>query len=182
MEAHHRWYAGFSMGAVEDHRAYAPKTLAFAVLTASDSRDETDDRSGGVIAELLQAAGHRLIARQVVPDEIETIRSATEALVENSEVDVIVLTGGTGLAPRDISVEAVSPLLKRKIEGFGELFRTLSYQEIGAAAMLSRACAGVSDRTAVFVIPGSPKAAKLAMESLILPEIGHLLGQLRRSD
>jgi molybdenum cofactor biosynthesis protein B len=182
MEAHHRWYAGFSMGAVEDHRAYAPNTLAFAVLTASDSRDETDDRSGGVIAELLQAAGYRLIARQVLPDEIETIRSATEALVENSEVDVIVLTGGTGLAPRDISVEAVSPLLKRKIEGFGELFRTLSYQEIGAAAMLSRACAGVSGRTAVFVIPGSPKAAKLAMESLILPEIGHLLGQLRRSD
>ena len=170
------------MGVVEDHRAYSPASLAFAVLTASDSRDEASDLSGSLIVELVQAAGHRVIERQVLQDEIETIRSVTEALVESSEIDVIVLTGGTGLSPRDISVEAISPLLKRKIEGFGELFRMLSYKEIGAAAMLSRACAGVSDRIALFVVPGSPKAAKLAMESLILPEIGHLLGQLRRFD
>jgi len=175
------WYAGRVMGVPEEHRGYAPESLNFAVLTASDSRERSDDRSGDLIEELVLAEGHRVLARKMMSDDIDTIRSVTEALVEKSEIDAIVLTGGTGFSPRDVSVEAVSPLLGRTIDGFGELFRVLSHQEIGAAAMLSRACAGVSGRTALFVIPGSPKAVELAMKRLILPEIGHLLGQVRRS-
>ena len=170
------------MGAVEEHRGYAPESLNFAVLTASDSRQRSNDRSGDIIEQLVLAEGHQVLARQVISDDVDSIRSAIEDLEENSEIDTIVLTGGTGFSPRDVSVEAVSPLLGRTIDGFGELFRVLSHQEIGAAAMLSRACAGVAGRTAIFVIPGSPKAVELAMKRLILPEIGHLLGQIRRSD
>jgi len=168
------------MDAVEQHRTYAPDNLGFAVLTASDSRTEADDRGGDIIASAVGGAGHAVLLRQVLPDEIEVIRTTTLSLIQRSEIDVIVLTGGTGFSPRDISVEAISPLFERSIDGFGELFRLLSYRQIGAAAMLSRACGGISGDTPVFLLPGSSKAVQLAMEQLILPEVGHLLGQIRR--
>jgi len=115
-----------------------------------------------------------------VPDEIVEIRAAAGELLRRDDVDVLVLSGGTGFSPRDLTLEAAAPLLERRIDGFGELFRMLSFEEIGAAAMLSRAAAGVIGRRAVFVLPGSPKAVTLAMRRLILPEAGHLLGQARR--
>jgi len=167
------------MSSVEEHKAYAPRQLAFAVLTASDSRSEQEDESGRKIAEMATEAGHRVVEHQVIPDAEAAIRSAVEEALKLGP-DVVVLNGGTGFASRDVSVEAVMPLLDRVIEGFGELFRTLSFQQVGPAAMLSRALAGVVGRSVVFVLPGSPKAVELAMAELILPEAGHLLGQIRR--
>lgn len=168
------------MDAVDEHRGYAPNSLRFAVLTASDSRTEESDESGAMIAEMATGAGHQLIARSIVSDEVEQIRQSVAAAVDNHGADVVVLNGGTGISSRDISIDAVSPLFDRVIEGFGEIFRALSYQQVGAAAMLSRATAGVIGRSVVFVVPGSPKAVELAMTSLILPEAAHLIGQLRR--
>jgi molybdenum cofactor biosynthesis protein B len=167
------------MNSVEEHRVYAPDRLSFAVLTASDSRSETGDDSGRKIVEMATAAGHQVGDAHVIPDEIPAIRSAVARAVELG-ADVVVLNGGTGLASRDVSVEAVMPLLDRLIEGFGELFRALSFQQIGPAAMLSRSVAGVVGRSVLFVLPGSPKAVELAMAELILPEVGHLVGQIRR--
>lgn len=169
------------MDVVDSHRSYAPPVLDFVVLTASDSRTETDDHSGQAVAELVENASYRVLARRVLIDDAITIRTAVEGILAVDEVDVVVLTGGTGFSPRDVSIEAVVPLFQRRIDGFGELFRMLSYEEIGAAAMLSRAVAGVHETTAIFVLPGSPKAVRLAMERLILPEAAHLVGQLRRS-
>ncbi len=165
----------------DQHRAYGPDHLGFAALTVSDSRTESDDASGDEIERLATAAGHRLVERRIVPDEIVAIRAAAGELLQQDEVDVLVLTGGTGFSPRDLTLEAASPLFERRIDGFGELFRMLSWEEVGAAAMLSRAGAGIIGTKAVFVLPGSPKAVALAMERLILPEVGHLLGQARRS-
>ena len=130
---------------------------------------------------LVAAAGHRLVERRIVPDDMVEIRAAAGELLRRQEVDVLVLSGGTGFSPRDLTLEAAGPLLERRIDGFGELFRMLSFEQIGAAAMLSRAAAGIIGRRAVFVLPGSPKAVTLAMERLILPEAGHLLGQARRA-
>ena len=164
----------------EQHRAYGPDQLGFAVLTVSDSRSQTEDGSGDEIERLATAAGHRLVERRIVPDDIVEIRAAAGEILRRQEVDVLVLSGGTGFSPRDLTLEAATPLFDRRIEGFGELFRMLSFAEVGAAAMLSRAAAGVIGTRAVFVLPGSPKAVALAMQRLILPEAGHLLGQTRR--
>ena len=164
----------------EEHRRHAPPRLGFAVLTVSDSRTEATDDSGRRIVELAAAAGHEVKARRLVPDEPRRARKAVEDLLGVAGVDVVVVTGGTGFAPRDRTVAAVEPVLETRVDGFGELFRMLSYGEVGAAAMLSRALAGVVGRRAVFVLPGSPGAVALAMERLILPEAGHLVAQLRR--
>lgn len=165
----------------EQHRAYGPDRLGFAAMTVSDSRTAADDGSGETLERLVTAAGHRLVERRIVPDEIVEIRAAAGELLLRDDVDVLVLSGGTGFSPRDLTLEAAAPLLERRVDGFGELFRMLSYQEVGAAAMLSRAAAGIIGRRAVFILPGSPKAVALAMERLILPEAGHLLGQARRA-
>jgi molybdenum cofactor biosynthesis protein B len=170
----------------EAHRRYALSTLGFAVLTVSDSRTlagggaAADDASGRAIAALVTAAGHRVIATGAVPDEVIPIRAELEAFLALAGVDCVVATGGTGFAPRDVTLEAAMPLFERPIEGFGELFRMLSYQQVGAAAMLSRATAGLCGDRALYLLPGSPKAVTLAMEKLILPETGHLLAQARR--
>ena len=168
------------MDAVAEHRKHGPRSVRFAVLSASDSRAEADDESGALIAKLAARAGHEVVARSVIADEAERIRRAVVGAIAERGADVVVLTGGTGFSPRDVSVEAVSPLFQRQVEGFGEIFRALSYEQVGAAAMLSRAVAGVIHQSVVFVVPGSPKAVELAMSSLILPEASHLLGQLRR--
>jgi molybdenum cofactor biosynthesis protein B len=168
------------MSAPEQHRSYAPKSLGFAAITVSDSRVDDDDRSGQVMRELIVGAQHTLIQHTIVPDEVEEIRDTLAALLDTQEVDVVVLSGGTGLAPRDVTVAAIDPILSRRIEGFGELFRMLSYRQVGTAAMLSRAGAGAVGEQAVFALPGSPAAVRLAMEELILPEAAHLIGQIRR--
>jgi molybdenum cofactor biosynthesis protein B len=136
--------------------------------------------SGRTLSGLIHVAGHRVEGSVVVPDEVAAIRRAVRRLLELPGVDVVVLTGGTGFSPRDVTVDAVRPLLDQPVDGFGELFRALSYQQVGAAAMLSRATAGLVGDRAVFLLPGSPKAVSLAMEKLILPEVGHLLAQARR--
>ena len=122
-----------------------------------------------------------MVEARLVADEAEALRAAVEAALAQSAVDVVVVTGGTGLAPRDVTLEAVSPLFDKTIDGFGELFRRLSYDEIGPAAMLSRAAAGITRGRALFLLPGSPAAVRLAMEKLILPELAHLLAQARRA-
>ena len=165
---------------VDKHRREAPGVLGFGVVTVSDSRTSDDDVSGRSLAALAQVAGHRVEGPLVVPDDVAAIRRALRRMLETRGVDVVVLTGGTGFSPRDVTLDAVVPLLERPVEGFGELFRMLSYQQVGAAAMLSRAAAGLIGGRAVFLLPGSPNAVSLAMEKLILPEAGHLLSQARR--
>jgi molybdopterin adenylyltransferase len=167
---------------VEQHRRYAPSELGFGAITVSDSRTAEDDAGGRAIRERVEAAGHRLVAGVLVRDEVPAIRGALRAMLAREGVDAVVLTGGTGFSPRDLTREAVEPLLDHLVEGFGELFRMLSYRQIGAAAMLSRAFAGVVHGRAVYALPGSPKAVALAMDALILPETGHLLAQCRRPD
>jgi molybdenum cofactor biosynthesis protein B len=159
---------------VAAHHAEAGRTVGCGVVTVSDTRTAADDRSGDLIAELLAAGGHAVAARALVPDEPTAVAAVVRELAARSDVAVVLLTGGTGVAPRDQTPEAIAALLTKELPGFGELFRMLSYQEIGAAAMLSRACAGMIDRTAVFLMPGSTAAVRLAMERLIVPELGHL--------
>ena len=166
------------MPPVEEHRATAPASVRCFVLTISDTRHEQDDTSGAAIVEALTAAGHVVTGRRIVRDDpapvAEAVRGATVA------ADVVITTGGTGITSRDSTYEAIAKLLDKRLDGFGELFRMLSYAEIGPAAMLSRACAGTIRRSAVFSLPGSEKAVRLAMDRLIVPELGHIVRELRR--
>lgn len=166
---------------VGEHRSQAGRpVLGFALLTVSDSRNERTDKGGELLGALVAGAGHRLTSRAWVPDEVEAIRVEVRGALASPGVDVVLVTGGTGLAPRDVTIEAVAPLFDREIPGFGELFRMLSFGEVGAAAMLSRASAGLVSGRAIFLLPGSPAALELALARLILPEIAHLLAQARR--
>jgi molybdopterin adenylyltransferase len=163
---------------VSDHRQDAPASVRCFVLTISDSRTEENDTSGNAITEMLQSAGHQVVGRRIVRDDPPAVRGAVKGQVPNAEV--IITTGGTGITTRDGTFEAISALLDKQLDGFGELFRMLSYEEIGAAAMMSRACAGTLGRTAVFSLPGADAAVRLAMTKLILPELGHVVRELRR--
>jgi molybdenum cofactor biosynthesis protein B len=169
-----------SLMSIEQHRASAPSSLGFAVVTVSDTRTAGEDTSGRTIRDLAETAGHRVAGSTLVPDDMAAIRAALQEMLALPGVDVVVLTGGTGFSSRDVTLDAVLPFLEKPVEGFGELFRMLSYEQVGAAAMLSRAAAGLIGRQAVFLLPGSTRAVTLAMEKLILPEAGHLLGQARR--
>jgi molybdopterin adenylyltransferase len=153
---------------------------AWAVVTVSDSRSQETDAGGSWLVERLGAAGYKTTRRSLVRDREIAIRDAVRDALNDARVDVVLVTGGTGVAPRDVTVEAVRSLLEKEIPGFGEIFRALSYAEIGPAAMLSRATAGVRSGKAVFVLPGAPAALELAMDKLVLPEVGHLLAQARR--
>jgi molybdenum cofactor biosynthesis protein B len=165
---------------VADHKAAVPTSVACFVLTVSDTRTLETETSGRAIAELLEAAGHRVVGRAVVRDEpAEVARVVTETIAAG-EAQAVITTGGTGLARRDSTFEALVGLFDKRIDGFGELFRSMSFEEIGAAAMLSRATAGVIDDRAVFLLPGSEHAVRLAVNRLIVPELGHLVGQLQR--
>ena len=147
------------------------------MLTASDSRSAETDESGRLIRDLLTAAGHRVEYSAVLPDDPALIR---KALLDNLQnLDAIIVNGGTGIAARDLTIEAVRPLLDKELEGFGELFRYLSYQQIGSAAFLSRALAGVAAGKIVVTLPGSPDACRLAMEKLLIPELGHMAHLLK---
>ena len=170
---------GFPMG-VDEHRAQSSASWGFAVLTVSDTRTERDDRGGRLVREMASSSGHREFAYAIVPDEVAEIGAKVAEFIAMTSVDVVLVTGGTGFSPRDRTLEALAPLFDRPIEGFGELFRMLSWEQVGAAAMLSRATAGVVGKRLLFLLPGSPKAVELALSKLILPEAAHLLGQIRK--
>ncbi len=163
-----------------EHRAYAPKSVGCAVLTVSDSRTPETDSSGDLIAERLEAAGHETRCRAIVPDEAHAIRDAVLQAISRPDIDAVIVTGGTGVSPRDVTPDTVEPLLEKRLPGFGELFRVLSFEEIGAAAVLSRALAGTASGTVVYVLPGSSGAVRLGLDRLIVPELAHVVGQLRR--
>ncbi len=163
---------------VATHRKDAPASVRCFVLTISDTRTADTDASGDAIARALTSAGHDVAGRRIVRDDPATVREIVRA--ESRNVPVIVTTGGTGITARDSTYEAISALLDKRLDGFGELFRMLSYEQIGSAAMLSRACAGSIGTTAIFALPGSEQAVKLAMDKLILPEIGHVVRELQR--
>jgi molybdenum cofactor biosynthesis protein B len=166
---------------VEDHKRRAGDApLGFAILTVSDSRTEATDTGGKRLRELVEAAGHHVVSAVIVRDHTAAIRAAVEAALAAAGVDVVLGTGGTGVSPRDVTLEAVRPLFEKELPGFGELFRALSYAEIGSAAMMSRTTAGLARGRAIFLLPGSPAALALAMEKLVLPEARHLVSQSRR--
>jgi molybdenum cofactor biosynthesis protein B len=165
--------------AVSEHRAHAPTHVSCYLVTCSDSRARADDASGRALLEGLQQAGHPVVGQVIVQDEPDAIRGALQA-AQRAGARAVLFTGGTGLTRRDQTVDALRPLLNRELPGFGELFRMLSYQEIGSAAWLSRALAGTHGELLVFLLPGSPNAAKLALERLILPELGHAVRELSR--
>jgi len=163
---------------VSEHRRDAPASIGCFVLTISDTRTDATDISGDAIVAALEGAGHHVAGRRLVRDEPETVRDVV--LEQAGTVDVVIATGGTGLTSRDSTYEALAGVLHKRIDGFGELFRALSFAEVGSAAMLSRACAGTIGRTAVFSLPGSDNAVRLAMSRLIIPELGHIVRELRR--
>jgi molybdenum cofactor biosynthesis protein B len=164
---------------LEKHRVESRASLRYAVITISDTRDAASDRGGPAIVAELEAAGQQVVRRALVRDEAAQIERSVLECVRDAGVDVVVTTGGTGLAPRDVTVTTLERLFETPIPGFGELFRALSFREIGSAAILSRACAGAIGRKPVFALPGSPKALGLALREIILPEAGHIVAQLR---
>ncbi len=163
-----------------EHRRQSPPSVRCAVVTVSDTRKHGSDTGGDLIERLLAEAGHSVTARHIVPDEPAAIRGLVEQLVAGGAVDAVLVTGGTGIARRDQTFEAVSGLLSKTLPGYGELLRMLSYDQVGSAAMLSRAVGGVVGTVVVFTMPGSPAAVELAMTKLIVPELGHLVYEARK--
>jgi molybdenum cofactor biosynthesis protein B len=163
-----------------EHKATAPASVGCYVLTVSDTRTEDTDTGGRAIIELLTAAGHRTVGRAIVKDDADHVRDTIGRQLANPDVQVIITTGGTGISSRDTTFEAVNGLLWKKLEGFGELFRMLSYEQIGSAAMLSRAAAGTIAGRVVVSLPGSEAAVRLALEKLLIPELGHLVREASR--
>ncbi len=164
----------------KEHKRSAPKVLKYAIVTLSDSRDLSMDRGGDYLVERLEEAGQEVSSRVIHKDEPVEIEAAVRAAVAREDVDLVLTTGGTGISPRDQTYDTLRKIFDSDIPGFGELFRTLSYQEIGSAAILSRATAGVLAGKVVLALPGSPKALRLAMDEIILKEAGHLVSHTRR--
>lgn len=162
------------------HRAAAPDSVQCAVLTVSDSRSTETDVSGGVIRDMLKLTGHKIADYQIVPDDPELIQRVMREWIANPDVQAVLSNGGTGIAARDTTYDAIVGLLDKRIDGFGELFRMLSWQEVGAAAMLSRAVAGVAGSTLIVAMPGSTNAVRLAVSKLIIPELGHLVYEIEK--
>jgi molybdenum cofactor biosynthesis protein B len=163
------------------HKERAPRSSAIFIVTCSTSKAEqkrrglpVDDPSGDEIEQLVREGGHRVTGRTLIPDQIGLLRTTVRKALK-SEAEAIIITGGTGIAPSDVTVEAVTPILEKEIPGFGELFRKISYDRIGSAAMMSRAVAGVVKGKAIFCLPGSPDGAATAVSELIIPELGHVL-------
>jgi molybdenum cofactor biosynthesis protein B len=162
------------------HHRHATLKAAVALLTVSDSRSEETDETGLAARRLLEKAGHRVVEYEILPDEPDHIRRQLRKWLERARCDCIIVMGGTGISPRDRTYEAVSGMLELRLDGFGELFRALSYEQIGSAAMLSRAVGGVIEGRLLFSLPGARAAVELALEKLIVPQMGHLLSELRR--
>ena len=165
----------------QQHRAAAAdRVVRCAVLTTSDSRTAADDVGGAMIADKLAAAGHAVLHRAILPDDRDRLAAELDSLLARTDLDGILTTGGTGIGPRDVTADAVLAVLEKELPGFGEAFRRLSWDQIGSAAWLSRAVAGVAAGKLLFSLPGSPKAVELAMDRLILPELKHAVGVMRR--
>ena len=171
---------------VTKHKAEAPRSLNFAVITCSTSRyrefaeaGRLNDPSGDLIVEALRRNGHRVTMRRIVTDNRSEIQHLVMRALKSRKTDAIVTTGGTGLAQKDVTIEAVKPLLEKEVPGFGELFRATSYQKIGSAAILTRAVAGVAKGKAIFCLPGSPQSVTLALQELIIPETPHIIKHTR---
>jgi molybdopterin adenylyltransferase len=166
---------------VTEHKKEAPHIVRCKVITISDTRTKDTDKSGKLMTDLLKEAGHEVVSYEIVKDEKEAIREAILRGCEQTNIDVVLTNGGTGIAKRDVTIETVKEIIEKEIVGFGELFRMLSYTEdIGSAAILSRAIAGVANDTAIFSTPGSSGAVRLAMTKLILPELGHVVREIRK--
>jgi molybdopterin adenylyltransferase len=163
-----------------EHKAAAPKSVGCYVVTVSDTRTEETDTGGRAIVDLLGAAGHRIIGRSLVRDDPEQLRDAIGRQLANPDVQVVITTGGTGITSRDCTFEAVSSMLWKRLDGFGELFRMLSYNQIGSGAIMSRALAGTIAGRVIVSLPGSEGAVRLALEKLLIPELGHLVREATR--
>jgi molybdenum cofactor biosynthesis protein B len=168
---------------VHDHKASAPdpSDIRVSVVTVSDTRTPSTDEGGRLVGDLCRAAHLFMAGGALLPDERSRIHDHVASLARDGQVDVILVTGGTGIAARDVTVDALTPLFEKLLPGYGELFRALSFAEIGPAAMLSRACAGTIGSVVVFTLPGSPAGVRLALEKLIIPELPHIVSQLRRA-
>jgi molybdenum cofactor biosynthesis protein B len=162
-----------------EHKAHAPVHVSAFVVTCSDSRDESKDESGRVLRELLESEGHSVSGYRLIKDEPESIRAMLKEARE-SGARAVIFNGGTGISRRDSTVETLQGLFEKTLPGFGELFRALSYKEIGSAAMMSRATAGTYEGMILFALPGSPQAVRLGLQKLILPELGHAVRELTR--
>jgi len=167
-------------GSHHEHKAQAPASVACFVVTSSDTRDQHSDQSGTLMGEMLLAAGHTVVGRAIIKDEPAQLLEIVKVRAPQAGARALIISGGTGLGRRDTTVETLLPLFDKRLDGFGELFRALSFQEIGSAAMMSRAVAGSIGQMIVFALPGSPAAARLALERLILPELGHAVRELTR--
>ena len=164
----------------QEHRALAPTAVACFVLTISDTRTEQTDKSGRAIRSMLEEAGHTVTGHAIVTDDPSKVTAAIRERLADPSTRAVITTGGTGITSRDGTFEAVDQLFEKRLDGFGELFRMLSFEDIGAAAMLSRATAGTVGRAVVFILPGSEAAVRLALSRLILPELGHIAQQLAK--
>jgi molybdenum cofactor biosynthesis protein B len=164
----------------EEHKAQGPPSIRCAVITVSDTRTLETDTGGKAAIDYLTAAGHTVVAREIIPDEPARMRPLVESLRDRADVDAILLTGGTGVTSRDQTFETISKLLDKPLPGYGEVFRMLSFQEIGPAAILSRAVGGLCGRKVLLTMPGSPAAVRLAMEKIIVPELRHLVREAQR--
>ena len=164
----------------DEHKSNAPTAIGCAVITVSDTRTLETDTGGQTLIERLESAGHVVVQREIIPDEPTSMRQLLEELRERDDVDAVLMTGGTGLTSRDQTYETVTSLLTKPLPGYGELFRMLSYEDIGPATMLSRATGGLMNRTLLLTMPGSRAAVELAMDKVILPELGHLVREARR--
>jgi molybdenum cofactor biosynthesis protein B len=167
------------MGHLE-HRHLSPKSLNCAVITISNSRTEADDESGQLLTSTLKDNGHQVLAYTILKNDTAAIDGKLKELLSNTELQLVITSGGTGISHLDMTVETVTPLLEKELIGFGELFRHLSYQEIGSASIMSRALAGVIKGRVIICLPGSVAAVQLALEKIILPEMGHMVGEVRR--
>ena len=165
---------------VHKHRESAPETVRVGILTISDTRTRETDTGGDIAEELLRDAGQDIVARQIVRDEVIAIRSRLIDLLARSDVDAIITTGGTGISARDTTYEVVERMIEKQLDGFGEIFRALSYEEIGAAAIMSRALAGSVGTKFIASLPGSRNAVRLAVEKLLVPELAHVVFELRK--
>ncbi len=163
-----------------EHQEHARKQVVCWVVTLSDTRNEETDVSGKLMVERLEQNGHIVAKKIILPDEPEQLEALLREGIASDETQAILCNGGTGISARDRSYEAVERVLEKRLDGFGELFRVLSYEEIGSAAMMSRAVAGIANGTAIFSVPGSKHAAELAMTRLILPELGHIIWELTK--
>ena len=171
------WKPSVSAG---EHKKHAPKVQRVFIVTISDTRTEANDTSGQLARRLCEGAGHTVVGQRILRDEPAEVAALLRGIAERGEADVAITTGGTGVSRRDSTYEAVVSLLDKRLDGFGELFRMLSYQEIGSAAMLSRAVAGLHRGLVIFATPGSTAAVELALQKLILPELGHLAFEKNR--